>query len=222
MQEVEVVAARPVAEWADGREIVADAGEEPGEQVEGRPDRQHEREQQQGQQQVGLAQALHALVHSRDHRHQRDGRDAGDQQHLGGVGRRHTEQMGEPRRSLLGAQTERRRQSEERGEHGEDVDDVAEPAPYRFAQHWVERRPQGQRQPEVVGGEGERDRDHREHGPGVHTPVEDGSGDGKALRGGGVRGFNAERRIPEVIERLRHPEEHQADADPGREQHGEP
>ena len=94
--------------------------------------------------------------------------------------------------------------------------------PHRVAQDRVERRSQGQRQPEVVGREGECDRDHREHGPGVHAPVEDGRSDGKAVRGVGVRGVDAERRILEVLDRLRHAEEHQADADPGREQHGEP
>ena len=56
----------------------------------------------------------------------------------------------------------------------------------------------------------------------MNAPVEDGSRDGKALRGGGLIGVDAEWRIQEVLDRLRNSEEHQADADPGREQHGDP
>ena len=186
------------------------------------PHRQHEHEQQQSENQVGLAQALDALVQPGDHRRKGDSRDAGDDQHPGRVGVRHAEQMGQPRRRLLGAQPERGGQPEERGEHGEHVDEMAEPAPHPLAQDRIEGRPQRQRQPQVVGGEGERERHDREHRPRVHAPVIDGRGNGEPVRGGGIRGVDPERRIPEMVDGLRHAEEHQADADPGREQHGEP
>ena len=139
MHEVDIVAAHPIAERSEGREIVANASDEPGEELEGRPHRQHEDKQQQGQYQIGLAQALDALVHPRDHRRKRDGRDARDHQYHGRVGRRHAEQKGQSCHGLLGAQTERGRQPEECGEHGEDIDDVAENAPDRVAQNRIER-----------------------------------------------------------------------------------
>ena len=72
MHEIQVATTHPVAERSDRRQIVADAGDEPGQQVESRPHRQHEREQQQGQQHVGLTQALDAPVHPGDHRPHRD------------------------------------------------------------------------------------------------------------------------------------------------------
>ena len=56
----------------------------------------------------------------------------------------------------------------------------------------------------------------------MHAPVKDRGGDGQTVRGGGVRGVDAERRILEMLDRLRHSEEHQADADAGRKHHGEP
>ena len=130
--------------------------------------------------------------------------------------------MVQARRRLLGAQAERGRQPKEGGEHGEDVDDVAGRAPHSIAQDWVERRPETHRQPEVVSGEGEGERDHRVHGPGVQAPVVDGGGDRQAPHGRGVRGVHPERGTQEMIDRLGNAEEHQADADPGREQHGEP
>ena len=130
MHEVEVVATDPAAERSDRRDVVADAEDEPTEQVQGWPDGQNEQKQQQSQQQVGLTQPLHSLVHPRDHRGERDGRDDNDQHHLGGVGRRHAEQMVQPRRRLLGPQAERCREPEERGKHGEDVDEVAGPPPH--------------------------------------------------------------------------------------------
>ncbi len=57
-------------------------------------------------------------------------------------------------------------------------------------------------------------------GPRMHAPVEDDGGDGEPLHGVAVRLVDAEWRIQEVVDRLGHPEEHQAAA--GREQHGEP
>ena len=99
---------------------------------------------------------------------------------------------------------------------------MAEPAPHCFTEDRVEGRPQRQRQPEVVGGERQREGDDREHRPRMHAPVEDGGGDGELNRGGGIGRIDAERRIPEVVDRLGNSEEHQADTDAGREQHGEP
>ena len=104
VQEAEIVPADPVAERSDRRQIVADAGDEPGEHVDGGPEGEHEGEQQQ----VGLTQAPDAAVHARDHRRQRDGSDAADQQHLGRVGVRDAEQMGQPGRGLLDSEPERR------------------------------------------------------------------------------------------------------------------
>ena len=52
--------------------------------------------------------------------------------------------------------------------------------------------------------------------------MKDGGGDCHPLGGGSVGSVDAQRWISEMGDRLRHPEEHQADADPGREQHGEP
>ena len=222
MQVVEVFPPDPVAEGPDCREVVAGAAGEPGEQLDGRPGREHEREQGQRERHVGLAQALDALLHAQDHRCQRDRRDGRDQQHFGRVGRRNPEQVVQPGRQLLDAQAERRRQPEDRGEHGEDVHDVAEPAPHPIPEHRVERRSQAHRQSEVVGGEGEGERRHRVDGPPVEAPVVDGGGDRQALDGRGVRGGDSERRVPEVGDRFRHPEEHQADPDAGREQHREP
>ena len=194
----------------------------PCQQVQSRTHRQHEGEQQQGQHQVGLTQTLDSPVHPGDHRCHRGKGDSSDDQYLGGVGGRHAEQIGQSRRRLLGAQPQRGGQSEERGKHREHVDQVAEPAPDRLAQNRVERRPERQRQAEIVGGEGERERDDRVHRPRVQSPVKNGGSDCHPLGGDRVPGVDPERRIPEVVNRFRHPEEHQADADPGREQHGEP
>ncbi len=114
VQEIGVAAPQPVAERSDRRDIVTEAGNEPKEQVEGGPDRQDEHEQQQGQEQVGLTQALDAPVHARDHRRQCHPRSARDQQHLGRVGGRNPERMSQPCRRLLGSQPQRRRHNPKR------------------------------------------------------------------------------------------------------------
>ena len=151
MHEVEVLAAHPATERFDRREILAEAGHSAGDDVARRPDRQHERQQQQqGEQHVDLAQPLDPILHPADDRRQRHASDADDQQHVGGVGRRRAPQVGEPSGHLWGTQAERRGQSEERGENGEDVDAVAEPPPHRLPHERIERRPERQRQAEVV------------------------------------------------------------------------
>ena len=221
MHETDVLAADPVAERDDLRGVPPEARTGPGQDGARRPHRQHEPQQQQGQQQVDLAEPLDALVEPQDHRRQRHAGDAGDQRHLGRAGGRDAEQVGQSGRRLLGAQAEGRGQSEQRGDDGEGVDDVAEAPPHRVSQQRMEGRPQRQRQPQIARHEGESERDDREDGPRVQAPVEDGGGHAEARRVG-IGPVDAERRLQEVRDGLRHSEEHQADAHPRREQHGEP
>jgi len=219
-----------------GRQVLhvgPEPGEEAAEDGQGGTGEDDEQEQNQRQHHVDLRQALHAGVQARHHRYQRCPGDDGDQDHLGGVGGGDIEQIVETGGGLLGAEAERRGQPEQGGQHRQRVDDMPGPAPHPVTEQGMKGRAQGQRQAPVEGEKGQREAHHRVDGPGVQTPVENRPGHAHLgrrrhvglddLAGLGVEGrLHPQRRGEHVVHRLQHPEEHQADAHTGGEQHGEP
>ena len=183
---------------------------------------QHEQPERCGHPHVDLGEPLDALVQAGDHGDQRDADDDQDQHDLGRVPGRHAEQVVQAAGDLLGAETQRHREPEERREDSDHVDEMPEGPPHALAEHGIECRSQGQRHAAVEAEKRQRQPDDGVDRPGVQSPVKYGRRHADRPRRPGIRRVAANRRIDRVRNGFQHAEEHQADADAGRKQHRQP
>lgn len=84
-----------------------------------------------------------------------------------------------PRSRLPRADPKRGRQTEQRGQHRQNVDDMAGPAPDTFAKQRIEDRAQRQRQPLCYRQRAPATAPPPHRSPRVQTPVEDRGGHGQ-------------------------------------------
>ena len=202
-------------------EVVADVLHHGVEQELGGTGEEQGDDQQDGGQHVELGQPAHALV---DAGHGRGGRCDGDDDDDDGLGELRgldAEDVGQAGVGLQHADAQAGGQAQQRADHAEDVDAVAEPAVGPLlAEHGHERRAQRQRQVVAVGEVGQCHADERVDAPAVQAPVQEG------LRQGGPSGQGcaalAGDRCEVVGQRFGDTEEEQVDANARGEQHGGP
>ena len=124
---------------------------------------------------------------------------------------------------LEGAKAQRGGGAEQRGEDGQDVDELADgPFDHPDAKKRGEGRGDELLAPQPVGAVGHGDADNRVHGPGVQGPVEDGRCHGGLDGCGGASVHGSGRRGDVVVEGFSHAVEHEPDAHAGGEHHGYP
>ncbi len=224
MEPAFVGAIDPVGERQQIFQIADAGGAESGDDVHGRADDEQEHHQQRGQHHVEIGEAFDAAIQAATHRVDGRERDRHDHADLTDQPIADAEQMVQPRGRLCRAQPQRGGKAEQGGEHRDDIDDMAAPAPYTFTQQGVEHRAQRQRQALVVGEEGQRQADHGIHGPRVKPIVEDGGRECRRCAFRRTRWCVQWRAGPVGVVRhwLGDPPEHQAGAHAGREQHREP
>ena len=222
MQKIRVLAPYPVAQMRKLRHVVRGAGIQYLEYIPRRSDRQDEQEQKHRQRYVELAQTLDADVESREHRNGGQTRDRDYERDVGEVVRRNAEQVIETGNRLLGSQSERGGETEQRGEYGEHVYHVSAPAPHAVSQNRMKNRADGERQSPVEAEKRETETRDRVERPRGEPPVKGRSGYARGLGGLRVGGVDSQGRIPEIVHRLQHPEKQQSDGDSRREDHGEP
>lgn len=186
----------------------------------GRPEDQHEEQQDHRQAQVQLGQDADAAVQSAGHRERGEAAGGGDQGDLHGLVHRPAEQVVQAAVDLQHAVAERSRHAEHGADDREDIHRVADGAVDTFADQRIQRRAQGQRQAVAIAEEGQDQRDDGVDRPGMQAPVEEGQLHRFLRRLHGVR--LAYRWGGEVHHRFGNAEEHQTDAHAGGEQHGEP
>ena len=222
MQEILVLAPYPVAHGHDLGYIVHSSGDQALEYVPRRSDRQNEQQQEHRQHHVELAQTLDADVESREHRNGGEKRDHDYEHDIGEIFRRNAEQVVQTAYGLLGSQSERGRETEQRGEYGEHVYHVSAPAPHGVAEYGMEHRTDGERKPAVETEKRETQARGRVERPRGEAPVKGRRGYADGLKGLSVGGIDSERRIPEVVHRFQHAVEKQADGYSRGEDHREP
>src|SRR5699024_11744210 len=110
------------------------------EQEDRRAEQQHADQEQTGQGQVDIGQPLDSGAHTTDHGHggqEGDHHDEDDQECVAGLV--HDTHGGHAGGDLLDAQAQGGSGTEERAEHGQDVDDIAHPAPDSLTQEQLQR-----------------------------------------------------------------------------------
>src|SRR5699024_3306571 len=121
------------------------------EQEDRRAEQQHADQEQAGQGQVDIGQPLDSGAHTTDHGHggqEGDHHDEDDQECVAGFV--HDTHGGHAGGDLLDAQAQGGSDTEERAEHGQDVDDIAHPALDSFTQEGFQRPADRHRPPAAV------------------------------------------------------------------------
>ena len=190
------------------------------EEVTCRTGHEDEEQQQADEDDVDLAQPANALVDPEDDGDRGHGRDDGDEDDLHGNALGDAEQVGKASVDLLGTETERGGQPEQRRQRGQHVDGISRPTVYALSQQRVECRTNRERQTAVVGEIGQSQGHQAVEPPGVETPVEEGDAHGQS------GSFRRLRLTPGwagvVVDGLGDAPEHESDPHAGTEKHRQP
>ena len=205
----------------DTVEVIARVLHKAVEQVQGRPEQQHENQQATEQDNVQVGQSADAVLNAR---HGSDGRhgahhDNHDQQI--GVAVLHAEQVLEPRRHLHRANAQVGYQAQQRHEHAEAVHRMARSTfDPTLAHQRIQRRAQRQRLVVTIGKIGHGQADQRVNRPAMQAPVQERQLQRLARCFMAAR--YAFRRIEVMVQRLGGTEVQQRNTDTGRKQHPGP